>query len=80
MDEWDPIGINDSPEAADEYDCYIGAIYGLIQRDASERDISAHLRRLEIENMGIVDADGLPRRTDDSRDAVAASLRRLVFK
>jgi hypothetical protein len=42
MDEWDPIGVKGVPEAVDEYDRYIGGIYGLIQRDASERDISAH--------------------------------------
>src|SRR5687768_6066994 len=53
MDEWDPIGVKDIPEAADEYDCYIGEIYGLIQRGASAGEISEHLRRLEIRNMEI---------------------------
>jgi hypothetical protein len=26
MSEWDPIGVNDTPEAADEYDGYIGPV------------------------------------------------------
>src|SRR5262245_59793907 len=76
MDEWDPIGVNGIPEAAGEYDRYIGAIYGMIQRRASEHDISAHLLRLEIDEMGMVNAAGLPPRTE-KRDAVAASLRGL---
>ena len=80
MDEWDPIGVNGIPEAAEEYDRYIGAIYGMIQRSASERDVSAHLRRLEIDEMEMVDAAGLPLLTDEKRDAVAASLRRLFSK
>lgn len=31
--DWDPIGVPDLP--ADEYDMYIGGIYGLIVRGAS---------------------------------------------
>jgi len=80
MDEWDPIGVNDLPEAADEYDRYIGGIYGLIQRNASERDISAHLRSLEIDEMGMVDAQGSPLLAEQKRDGVASSLRRLFSK
>ena len=49
MTEWDPIGVSDIPEAADEYDSYIGGIYGLIQRRASRDEIVAHLRNLEVE-------------------------------
>ena len=36
MEEWDPIGVSDTPEAADEYDGYIGGIYELLERGASE--------------------------------------------
>ena len=52
MTEWDPIGVRDMPEAADEYDSYIGGLYGLIQRCASRDDIVTHLRNLEVERMG----------------------------
>jgi hypothetical protein len=75
MDEWDPIGINDVPEAADEYDRYLGGIYGLIQRDAPEHQISEHLRGLETDEMGMVDAPGLPLFPTEKRDQVAYSLR-----
>ncbi len=80
MDEWDPIGVHDVPEAADEYDRYIGGIYGLIQRNVPEREISAYLRTLEIDEMGMVNAQGLPLLPDEKRDDVAASLRRLFLK
>jgi hypothetical protein len=80
MDEWDPIGVSDVPEAADEYDRYIGGIYGLIQRDAPKREISAYLRRLEIDEMGMVNAQGLPLLSDRKRDEVSSSLRRLFSK
>ena len=51
MSEWDPIGVSDCPDANDEYDSYIGGIYGLIQRCASRDEIVSHLRNLEVEQM-----------------------------
>jgi hypothetical protein len=27
--DWDPIGVNDVPEAQDEYDSYVGGVYRL---------------------------------------------------
>jgi hypothetical protein len=35
MEEWDPIGVKDIPEAADEYDSYVGPV-GRMLREASE--------------------------------------------
>jgi hypothetical protein len=40
---WDPIGIKDVPEAQDEYDAYIGGVFDLLNKRASEEDISAYL-------------------------------------
>ncbi|HTR36392.1 MAG TPA: hypothetical protein VMH80_10845 [Bryobacteraceae bacterium] len=77
MREWDPIGVDGVAEAADEYDSYIGGIYGLISRGASAVEISAHLRKLEIDEMGMVDAQGLPFLANERRDAVASSLLKL---
>jgi len=77
LEEWDPIGVGRAPESADEYDRYIGGIYGLIQRNASVADISAHLRKLEIDEMGAVDAKGVPFLADETRGMVASALRRL---
>jgi hypothetical protein len=80
MGQWDPIGVKEHPNAADEYDCYIGGIYGLIQRDVPEGEISEHLRRLEIDQMGMVDAQGSPLLADEKRGQVASSLKNLFLK
>jgi hypothetical protein len=72
MDEWDPIGVKDIPEAADEYDGYLGAIYGLIGRDASIAEISEYLRSVEVNQMGIGPS------AKSCLDAIAASLKRLL--
>ena len=48
MADWDPIGVKDETMAADEYDSYIGDIYGLLKNNASEQKISDHLREIEI--------------------------------
>jgi hypothetical protein len=52
MSEWDPIGVNDTPEAADEYDGYIGDIFELLAAHASSRKIAAYLQDVETEGMG----------------------------
>jgi hypothetical protein len=56
MAEWDPIGVNDVPEAADEYDSYISGVYELLEHGASEESIRAYLREIEIQSMGMVNA------------------------
>lgn len=75
MAGWDPIGVNDTPDAADEYDGYIGGIYELIEGGASEAAISSHLREIEIDHMEMTDAAGLPLLPEFKRTAAAAALR-----
>jgi hypothetical protein len=53
IDEWDPIGINHIPEAADEYDSYISGIHALLIRHESEHKIFDHLWNIETERMGL---------------------------
>ena len=53
MREWDPIGVKDVPQAQDEYDMYIGEIYELLSRRASEKELSDHLLRIEYVRMGM---------------------------
>ena len=43
MSTWDPIGVSDVPEAADEYDMYIGDICGLLKRHATAAEITRYL-------------------------------------
>jgi hypothetical protein len=78
MSTWDPIGVNDIPEAADEYDSYIGGAYELLERGASEESIRAYLRNIEIDAMGMVNGSGQPLLPDANRNAAAAALNELA--
>jgi hypothetical protein len=60
MQKWDPIGVKDVPEAADEYDMYIDDICCLLKREASDEELSKHLVKIETERMGLSDANGKP--------------------
>jgi hypothetical protein len=53
MDEWDPIGVADIPEAADEYDSYLGQIARRLREGAAADDIAAFLNEAEEETMGL---------------------------
>jgi hypothetical protein len=44
MEQWDPIGVKNAPEAGDEYDGYIGSIFDLINRNATVLEIEEYLR------------------------------------
>ena len=77
MGEWDPIGVKDVPEAADEYDSYIGGVYELLEQGASEERIGAYLRQIEIEQMEMVDASREPLLPDANRNTTAAALKSL---
>jgi hypothetical protein len=58
MDHWDPIGVRDIPEAADEYDRYVGEVYVLLMDNrASEAEISAYLFATATEYMGLSPTD-----------------------
>ena len=48
---WDPIGVANLVD--DEYDSYIGGIYALINRSASDEDVARHLQALETGAMGL---------------------------
>jgi hypothetical protein len=78
MSEWDPIGVNDTPEAADEYDGYIGSVLDLLNAKASSDDVAAYLRKVETERMGLTDAQGDPLLPTQERDAAVRSLKLLI--
>jgi hypothetical protein len=52
-DEWDPIGVREVPEAAGEYDAYVGAVYRLLASGASKEVIAEHLAAIERDRMGL---------------------------
>jgi len=51
--DWDPIGINDVPEAQDEYDSYVGGVYRLLASHSSADEIIDHLITIESQTMGL---------------------------
>jgi hypothetical protein len=60
MREWDPIGVQGIPEAADEYDSYIGKAYAMLMDEhASAAAIEAYLLKIATEYMGMDATDDL---------------------
>jgi hypothetical protein len=43
LEEWDPIGVNEFPEARDEYDGYVGPVLELVLRHSSVEEIFKYL-------------------------------------
>ena len=52
MEEWDPIGVSGIPEAADEYDSYLGHVASRLREDAPADEIAAFLTEVEEVRMG----------------------------
>jgi hypothetical protein len=52
-EEWDPIGVNDMPEAHGEYDTYAEQVYVMLARGADAEEIARHLIWVVIEYMGL---------------------------
>jgi hypothetical protein len=53
MDEWDPIGVAGIPEAADEYDSYLGQIGQRLRTGATAHEIGEYLVWVEEDMMGL---------------------------
>jgi len=53
LKEWDPIGIQNIPEAQDEYNDYISPICELVISGKSEHEIFNYLWWIETEHMGL---------------------------
>ena len=47
IEEWDPIHVRGVPEAADEYDTYLGQIASLLREGATVEDVAAFLNDVE---------------------------------
>ena len=43
MEKWDPIGVAGVPEAADEYDTYVGQVGRRLREGATAEEIAAYL-------------------------------------
>jgi hypothetical protein len=53
--EWDPIGVDGIPEAADEYDSYAFELFAMFQTPTrpSIHEIEAYLGQVQTEWMGL---------------------------
>jgi hypothetical protein len=67
-EDWDPIGVSNSPEAPTEYDSYAPTVVSMLFRGCSAHDLEHHLARLETDSMG------LATRPSSSRAEVVAHL------
>ena len=65
---WDPIGVNDIPEAFGEYDSYAPTIVSMLAHGCSARDLEFHLAHIESSSIG------LPRTVAPHRVAAVAAL------
>lgn len=54
IDEWDPIGVRDIPEAQGEYDSYVSTICKMLLLNKSKSEIFDYLWWLETEHMGLI--------------------------
>jgi len=54
MREWDPIGVADVPQAADEYDAYAATVYVMLMDQRASRDeIEAYPFDIAANHMGL---------------------------
>ena len=51
--EWDPIGVSDTPEAADEYDCMISPLLHQLFEGSSIRSLAAWIETERTEHFGL---------------------------
>lgn len=65
MEAWDPIGVAGIPEAADEYDSYIGPVARLLREDRRVGEIASYLHHVRTSVMGL---DGSPEMDERDRE------------
>jgi len=53
IEEWDPIGVRDVPEAQGEYDSYVPMLYDLLLLNKPDEEIFDYLWWVETEHMGL---------------------------
>ena len=53
LEEWDPIGVRNVPEAQDEYDAYVAAVFQLLTQESGPDKIFDYLWWVETVHMGL---------------------------
>ena len=65
--EWDPIGVSTVPEAADEYDSYVGTVYVMLMDQRLDAEaIESYLWTISTEYMGISEGQWLRERCENT--------------
>ena len=57
INEWDPIGVSDIPEARDEYYAFIPQVFEKVINGESVQSIAKLLRNLETEELALLGAN-----------------------
>jgi len=50
---WDPIGVNDIPQARDEYHSYLPRVFTRLIENAKDHEIAAYLVKVEESSMAL---------------------------
>jgi hypothetical protein len=67
MCDWDPIGVMGDPTwPRDEYDCMIGPVLRLLERDASVDELQAYLGKELTEHFGLTSIPSSERRISET--------------
>jgi hypothetical protein len=53
MEDWDPIGVRDWPDAVTEYDTYVGGVGEMLHEGASAAEVEAYLNDMREEAIGL---------------------------
>lgn len=59
LQSWDPLGVGDNSDLADEYDAYLPLIYDLLNSSCTYSELLDHLKNIEdkmLETKGSVTA------------------------
>jgi hypothetical protein len=70
--DWDPIGVNDLPEAQDEYDSYVQPISEMLKQGKDVNEVYAYLRWVVKDYMCL---DG----NEDTDRAIAEKLVKILI-
>jgi hypothetical protein len=50
---WDPIGVNDVPQARDEYHSYLPRVFSRLISESKDHEIAEYLTKVEEGSMGL---------------------------
>lgn len=53
LDDWDPIGGSDTPDAMGEYDSYLGPVARILREGGTEADVYRYLSAVREDRIGL---------------------------